>query len=188
VECINAIEVEDLAFTGCFHTWTNKQEGMAFVSKKLERVLSNLEWLRIFPNTTVEFLECGISDHSPALVNIQQLTSFGPKPFKFFNFWADHGEFLDWVAAGWQIEVEGYAMHTLYSRLRAVKSILKVKNAEVFGGLGLKVERARQDLALAQRGFLNSCGSREWFLKEKECMHQFLSFMTAEENFIKQKS
>jgi hypothetical protein len=71
VECIKDIEVEDLAFTGCFHTWTNKQEGMAFVSKKLDRVLSNMEWLRSFPNTTVEFLERWVSDHSPALVTIQ---------------------------------------------------------------------------------------------------------------------
>jgi hypothetical protein len=77
-------------------------------------------------------------------------------------------------------------MNKLYSRLKTVKSILKIKNAEVFGGLGMKVVRARQDLALAQREFLNSCGCREWYLKEKECMHQFLSLMTAEENFIKQ--
>jgi hypothetical protein len=40
-------------------------------------------------------------------------------------------------------------MNKLYSRLKAVKSILKIKNAGVFGGLGMKVERARQDLALA---------------------------------------
>jgi hypothetical protein len=90
VECLKVLEVEDVSFTGCFHTWTNKQARMDFVSKKLDRVLSNLEWLRIFPNSSVDFLERGILDHSPALVSIGKLSSFGPKPFKFFNFWADH--------------------------------------------------------------------------------------------------
>lgn len=36
VECVRRVEVEDLAFTGCFHTWTNKQAGDDFVSKKLD--------------------------------------------------------------------------------------------------------------------------------------------------------
>jgi hypothetical protein len=86
VECLQVLEVEDVPFTGCFHTWTNKQADMDFVSKKLDRVLSNLEWLRVFPNTSVDFMERGISNHSPALMCIGKLPSFGPKPFNFFNF------------------------------------------------------------------------------------------------------
>jgi hypothetical protein len=92
----------------------------------------------------VEFLEGGISDHSPALFWIERYIDFGPRPFKFFNFWADCGQFLEWVAAGWNIEVAGYSMFQLYSRLKAVKSILKTKNLEVFGGLRQKVLQARQ--------------------------------------------
>jgi hypothetical protein len=69
-----------------------------FISKKLDRVLSNFDWMKAFPNTSVEFLDRGISDHSPALISVEQNSSFGPKPFKFFNFWADHNNFLDWVA------------------------------------------------------------------------------------------
>jgi hypothetical protein len=38
VDCINRLEIEDLAFTGLFHTWSNKQVGENFVSKKLDRV------------------------------------------------------------------------------------------------------------------------------------------------------
>lgn len=86
VECLQILEVEDVSFTGCFHTWTNKQEGIDFVSKKLGRVLSNLEWLRVFPTTSVDFLERRISDHSHVLVSIGHLSSFGPKSFKFFKF------------------------------------------------------------------------------------------------------
>jgi hypothetical protein len=70
------------------------------VSKKLDRVMSNMEWLQRYGNTSVDFLEAGISDHSPALVCIEKVKSFGPTPFKFFNFWADHRLFLGWVEEG----------------------------------------------------------------------------------------
>jgi hypothetical protein len=45
-----------------------------------------MEWLQRFGSTSVEFLEAGVSDHSPALVSIKKAMSFGPKPFKFYNF------------------------------------------------------------------------------------------------------
>jgi hypothetical protein len=61
----------------------------------------------------VEFLEAGVSDHSPALVTIGKAVSFGPKPFKFFYFWADHRLFLDWVVEGWQVDITGYSMFSL---------------------------------------------------------------------------
>jgi hypothetical protein len=70
------------------------------VSKKLDRVMSNMAWLQRYGNTSVEFLEAGVSDNSPASVSIEKPVSFGPKPFKFFNFWADHKLFLDWVEEG----------------------------------------------------------------------------------------
>jgi len=92
------------------------------------------------------------------------------------------------VAEGWATKVEGYSMYQLYVRLKAVKAILKLKNLEVFGGLRKKVDRARCELALAQSGFINSHGSRDWSLREKDCLHAYLSLVNAEENFLKQKS
>jgi hypothetical protein len=76
----------------------------------------------------VEFLEWGLSNHSPSFVSVARYISYGPKPFKFFNFSAEHPHFLDWVGDGWEDGVSGYAMFRLYSRLKSVKSILKTKN------------------------------------------------------------
>jgi hypothetical protein len=33
IGCINRLEIDDLAFTGMLHTWSNKQVGEDFVSK-----------------------------------------------------------------------------------------------------------------------------------------------------------
>lgn len=135
------MEVDDLVYSGCFHTWTNKQLGVDFVSKKLDRAMSNCAWLQLFGNSSVEFLERGGPD-SPSLVSLAASVSYGPKPFKYFNFWADHKHFLDWVMEGWQIEVAGYSMYILYAKLKSVKRILKIKNLEVFGGLSSRVIQA----------------------------------------------
>ncbi len=45
LDCLSRIEVDDLDFSGCFHTWNNRQAGSSFVSKKLDHVLSNLDWV-----------------------------------------------------------------------------------------------------------------------------------------------
>lgn len=73
-----------------FYTWSNKRAGAEFVSKKLDRVMSNVEWMSSFGHTSVDFLEGSISDHSPAIISVGRFQSWGPKPFKFFNFWTDH--------------------------------------------------------------------------------------------------
>lgn len=188
VDCIKNLEVDDIAYTGCFHTWTNKQIGAAFVSKKLDRVLVNGDWLASFSNTAMEFLERGVSDHSSALVAIAKQISYGPKPFKYFNFWFDHKNFLQWVEDGWRTEVEGFSMFRFYSKLKSTKAVLKVKNRECFGGLGLKVKKARANLKSAQADFIASRESADCQVKERECLHMLTSLLTAEENFLKQKS
>jgi hypothetical protein len=66
--------------------------------------------LSSFRSIAVEFLSGGISDHSPAIVSIGTLQSFGPKPFKFYNFWIEYKGFLDWVKEGLSFQAEGFPM------------------------------------------------------------------------------
>lgn len=110
VNCLHNLEVDGISYMRRFHTWTNNESGEDFVSKKLDRVLSNCDWLQKFGNTTVEFLERGVSDHSPSLVAVSSYVSYGPKPFKFFNYWADHSQFLEWIGDAWNTGVDGYSM------------------------------------------------------------------------------
>jgi len=100
-ECLNDLEVINLKFSGCFFTWNNKSEGAGFIARKLDRVLVNEEWLGRFGGTNVDFLSAGVSDHSPGLITVGSLVSFGPKPFKFCNFWLEHGDYMEWLSNCW---------------------------------------------------------------------------------------
>lgn len=79
-------------------------------------------------------------------------------------------------------------MFKLYAKLKAVKKILKVKNIEIFGGLGQKVLQAKHDLNLAQSSFLAPHGNVECQRRERECLHAYAFISSAEEKFLKQKS
>jgi len=79
--------------------------------------MANVNWLQHYGNTSVDFLEKGLFDQSPSLISVAKYVSYRPKPFKFFNFWAEHAQFLDWVDEGWKIEVTGYAMFRMHSML-----------------------------------------------------------------------
>jgi hypothetical protein len=50
-------------------------------------------------------------------------------------------------------------MFCFYAKLKALKDVLKKKNKEVCGGLGQKVLKARQDLAMAQVQFVSYRGN-----------------------------
>jgi hypothetical protein len=67
-------------------------------------------------------LNRGVSDHSPALVSVGTLKSFGPKPFKFFIYWLEHKDFLNWIKEGLSIPCSGVPMFPVYRKLKSVKT------------------------------------------------------------------
>jgi hypothetical protein len=145
-QCLNDLEVMDLNFSGYFYTWTTKSEEARFIPRKLDRVLANEYWMSVFGRTIVDFKSGGIYDHSPAVILVGFLQSFGPKPFKFYNYWLKHKDFLDWVKEGWNVHVDGFPMYQLYVKLRFVKAVLKNQNVTCYGNLKQKVVQARDNL------------------------------------------
>lgn len=108
-ECLNEIGTFDHPFLGSIFTWLNNQED-TFQVRKLDRALINCEWVDLFPNSVVEFIAPGVSDHCPIVVR-NLINAIRPKsPFKFFNFWTGHDLFLETVGASWQRHVDGNPM------------------------------------------------------------------------------
>ncbi|KAK7267347.1 hypothetical protein RIF29_20016 [Crotalaria pallida] len=61
-------QLEDMKYGGCFYTWNNRQEGEDRIFSKLDRVLVNEEWCRVWPEMQTEFINNGTSDHIPMVV------------------------------------------------------------------------------------------------------------------------
>ena len=117
--CLGQAGLDDLQFSGCQFTWFNKQI-QSLIWRKLDRVLVNSSWECLFPGSSARFLPPRISNHSHMVVKLAEL----PKrkiPFKFFDFWVDHPDFLSVVARAWDIDIHSTLMFCLYCKLKSVK-------------------------------------------------------------------
>ncbi|GMJ15706.1 hypothetical protein HRI_005239800 [Hibiscus trionum] len=148
-QCVASLGVLDYPCSGPMYTWSNHQEGRP-LARKLDGVLTNLQWYDSFPHAQVEFAAPGGSDHSPSFIWTDRPIISPPKPFRFFNFWSSHPQFLGIVAASWGDAVDGNPMKRLFLKLKRLKSSLKQFNTEVFGEIAERVRRKRKELEDAQ--------------------------------------
>ena len=109
-DCLNKVEVEDICRSGLHFTWTKnlhkaKVEDMTRVLKKLDRVMTNEEFLLKYPQVNAKFLPYIISDHTPSILSIPTNVKKKVKPFRFSKFLTRKQEFIPIVKEKWSPEV-----------------------------------------------------------------------------------
>ncbi|XVE50375.1 hypothetical protein DITRI_Ditri01bG0157700 [Diplodiscus trichospermus] len=87
---------------------------------------------------------------------LDRLVSFPPKPFRFFNYWKKHPDFLDIVEKSWSLPIEGKPMPALFGKLKRLKKELKSFNHSHFSGISARVSEKRAELAGIQHMLLAS--------------------------------
>lgn len=121
-DCANSIEVEDICSTGFHYTWTKSLLNPdTTVLKKIDMVMSNMEFLSKFNNANVVFLPYGISYHSPAVHTCPEVLINKRRSFRFANYIADKDDFLSTVKENWKDPGHGHAMYKLVQQLKALK-------------------------------------------------------------------
>ncbi|MCD9643538.1 hypothetical protein HAX54_031121 [Datura stramonium] len=68
-KCVDVFDLKDLKSLAAFNMWTNKQGGNDRVLCKLDRVLINCERKTDLPASQVHFMNEGLFDHCPAVMN-----------------------------------------------------------------------------------------------------------------------
>ncbi|KAF9606635.1 hypothetical protein IFM89_027316 [Coptis chinensis] len=71
-------------------------------------------------------------------------------PFRFFNMWTSHPDFLEVVKENWKVPIEGHSLFILSQKLKKLKQKLKHWNKYVFGNLGTKITEATHNLEALQ--------------------------------------
>jgi len=108
--CIREAKVDDLWYSGMHYTWTNQcLENL--IMRKLDRVLVNEKWNLTFPLSETRFLPFGMSDHSLMVVKVARNDKNIKKPFRFFDIWMDHEEFMLVVKKVWDQNSGGCPMY-----------------------------------------------------------------------------
>ncbi|GJU84292.1 RNA-directed DNA polymerase, eukaryota, reverse transcriptase zinc-binding domain protein [Tanacetum coccineum] len=112
-ECLNKIEIEDICKIGLHFTWTKnlqktKDGDMTRILKKLDRVMTNEEFIKKFANAHAKFLPYIISDHTLSFLCIPTSVKKKAKAFRFSNYLTDKQEFLHIVKDKWSADIHGY--------------------------------------------------------------------------------
>ena len=145
---IDDLPLRDLPLQGGPFTWNGGLNGQTM--SRLDRFLVFEDWESQFSGVVQITLSRPMSDHCPILLDMGGMRR-GPMPFHFENMWLKEEGFKDLLKIWWQgLNFKGSSSFIMVAKLKALKSILKTWNKEVFG----KVE-VNNSLALQQVNFLD---------------------------------
>ncbi|GJZ46414.1 RNA-directed DNA polymerase, eukaryota, reverse transcriptase zinc-binding domain protein [Tanacetum coccineum] len=125
-DAVNKLEIEDICSSGFQYTWTKSLKNPnCLILKKLDRIMVNDEFMKQYHTAHGIFLPYGISDHSPGVLSIQKGYLRKNNAFRFSNFTAGKGEFIDTVKNVWKHDVHGCYMYKLIKKMKTLKKPLK---------------------------------------------------------------
>ncbi|KAK8612419.1 hypothetical protein V6N13_092535 [Hibiscus sabdariffa] len=88
---IETMSLVDIPLVGGRFTWSNFREDPSF--SRLDRFLISAEVLMLWFDVIQSILPKSISDHNPVCLSMVS-SSWGPRPFKWFNFLADDKDYV----------------------------------------------------------------------------------------------
>ena len=181
-------ELVDLSYGGCQFTWANKRTRGDYIATKIDRVLVNESWIDQFPVSNAMFLPSSISDHSPVVVSVSGKAQSFKKPFKYFDFWAEHKDFLPKVAQDWNQYIRGVPMFRICQKLRSLKPILKSLNKKEFSDISTRVLASKAELDSIQWKLDKDPCNSSFQLLERNLFKKYVDLSAVEEKLAHQKS
>ena len=174
---------------GHFFSWSNKGTEGTRISSRIDRGLVNSYWINKFPHVVLDYMNPGLSDHPPLLFQCHHRVHTKGKPFKFFNYMAEHDEFLQVVRDQWQLHGrEDDRLKKVWNNLKCVKRRLKELHKPKFSNLRLRIDNIREDLQRVQSQLQSSPHCNQLAQQEKECILKLQKFLNVEETTLRQKS
>ena len=176
-ECLQQCSLSDLQYSGNTFTWSNSS-----VSKKLDRVLYNEEWLESFPESIAVFGKPGISDHSPCCTFLDQFKPPQKRPFRFFAHLNSHPDFQELVRYVWN------SLPFLGSKqLKEMKPFIRAFNKENYSEIEKPVQEAFDHLTDCQQVSLSAPSSLVADA-ERSAHARWYGLAKAEDKFLRQRS
>ncbi|XP_056688114.1 uncharacterized protein [Spinacia oleracea] len=179
--CLDFTELTEVKSCGHFFSWSNKGQGQSRICSRIDRVFGNTDWHSRFLDVVVDYMNPGISDHSPLVLSCSINMKNGGRPFKFFNYMAGQDDFLEVVQKGWNTNASGTPMFTLWQKMKAVKGGLKALHHRYFARLKEKIDLIRQELDVVQSQLANSYTDSHLQDREKECSLKLKKFLKVQE-------
>ena len=146
-ECLSRCELHDLGYFGQHYTWCNGRFGDQRTNLKLDRMVANKAWMRIFPQARVQHVSLSISDHCLLALSIKRRQPQKPakKGFFFEEMWTREEGCREIVESAWDplwVDPE----YKVTDRIRSCQNQLQKWNWKVFGNVHQVLRQKKERL------------------------------------------
>lgn len=172
VNCLHLSGLSDIQFQGPNFTWTNRQDLGERVWSKLDRILSNCDFLAQFPSAAAQFTDNYTSDHCQATVILFQQVAQRQKPFRFLNSWCLDSYFMQMVSDVWRTDIFGCRMFILIYKLKLLKVKLKHWHKRNFSFLDSRINSIENQLVSISIDTQNLNAPPGVFSQEKDLLQK----------------
>ncbi|XP_042958072.1 uncharacterized protein LOC122293598 [Carya illinoinensis] len=111
--CLDNCGLMELGVNGGKMSLCNGHNGATRSWAKLDRALSNANFLQRFPTAQFEYGKRKSSDYNPMIIC--------PSPFHFQNMWCTHPSFLECIEGAWREDAHGTRLIRLAEKLKRTK-------------------------------------------------------------------
>lgn len=140
---VREVDLEDQVVVGRRFTWYHPN-GRSM--SRIDRVLVSEEWRHYWGDCTLWVLPRDVSDHCPLVLNVEGW-DWGPKPFRFNNFWLENRKCKEVVEEVWRSSnLTGWMGYVLKEKLKVLKGKLKEWHTEEYGGMEERVKALRDEI------------------------------------------
>ncbi|XP_041003991.1 uncharacterized protein LOC121249346 [Juglans microcarpa x Juglans regia] len=144
----------DIGFEGSKFTWCNKREGIEFTKCRLDKALSNVEWLNLFDSNQVLVLPVQCSDHNPLSIhfsNSAQDESSIHRIFRYEVAWGKREWCTELIKATWIHKPhQASKLDDTRGILKACRDKLKIWSKEAFRQQKRLLNYKREQLRILQ--------------------------------------
>lgn len=172
-ECMTHSNITEQHIVWRQYTWNN-----GHVFSRIDRALVNDEWVIRMPPLQVMVMEPLFSDHSPLSIEVETQRDIRKKPFRFYNYLAQHLDFKPTIQTSWQRQNGG--MQGVWNNLKIVRKEMQYLNKKEYIGVTGKVQHLRRELVAKK--MQNTPIPQHMIEEEKEMRDQLTKWSLIEES------
>lgn len=72
----------------------------------MDRAFGDDRWMHNWGHMITEYDIPNVSDHCPMILKVRRQQMGIKSPFRFFNVWANHKDFINIVVAMWPLKID----------------------------------------------------------------------------------
>ena len=121
-EVLSEVSLLDLGYFGLDFTWSNRCRNGALVHVRLNRCVTNEDWMLLFPHARVLHVVVVALDHMGLLTDLNppQLPSSGSrkKRFRFEHMWVHEMGYKEAIQAAWDFSFSSSPMYIVAQKIK----------------------------------------------------------------------